>query len=119
MVRVELTQEQIERLVAAYRETLELLSRYDRFADSDERRDVGLRIDPSTAEVFFIYGEVGNPYGDHEVDPAESCWGPQFFAFDPRERVAVHFWDLPEETERLLEAKQRKANAEGWRLLGS
>lgn len=50
------------------------------YARPDEREDVGRRIDPDTANVFFIYAQVIDPYGDggvpEEVDRVAACTSP-------------------------------------------
>jgi hypothetical protein len=35
----------------------------------EERIAAGARIDPATAEVWFEYGSVIDPYGEHEPFP--------------------------------------------------
>lgn len=87
---------------------------HGRYARPEERRAVGARVDPSTAEVWFVYGEVIDPYCEFELSPEEQCIGREWFAADPVERVAVHFYDLPAATRDALEGKRRTADREGW-----
>ena len=86
----------------------------------EEMQAVGRRIDPASAEVFFIYADVSDPYGvyDHN-DPAwleyGGCVGRVFFAVDPAsDALAVSFRDLPEETRRALAKKRAVADRQGW-----
>lgn len=90
---------------------------YGRFAKPEERTAVGARIDPATADVWFEYGPVLDPYWEHELSPEEECFGRPWFAADPVERVAVHFCDLPAATRDALEGKRRAADLEGWAQL--
>ena len=89
-----------------------------RYAEPNERESVRRQIDPEKATVFFVYGQVLDPYGDDPDLPEEEwCVGRQYFAVDPRDGVAVVLWDLPETTREALEQKRRDADAEGWRQL--
>ena len=92
----------------------------NRFAEPSERQVVAARIDPATADVFFIYAQTLDPYGEEPDLPEEMRQvGREFFAADPGEGVAVWWGDLPTTTRVALEAKRRTADAEGWReLLG-
>jgi hypothetical protein len=83
------------------------------------RKAAGERINPDTAEVWFQFVEILNPYGDPPpVPPEHSCRGRVFFAADPVEDVPVWFYDLPEETREKLEAKRSAADREGWEEIG-
>jgi hypothetical protein len=84
-----------------------------RYARPDEREEIGRRIDPETARVFFIYAQMLDPYGDAEVPEECRCAGRAYFAVDPSEGVAVEWGDLPEATSRALEAKRAAADREG------
>lgn len=89
-----------------------------RFAHPSERTQVADRIDPDTAEVFFIYAQTLDPYGDDPDLPEElQQVGRQFFAVDPSEGLAVSFYDLSAETRDALEVKRGDADAEGWRAI--
>jgi hypothetical protein len=62
------------------------------------RREAGLKIDPETAEVFWIYAQVLDPYGIRDLP--EECYnvGQEYFARAPGSDMWVHFHDLPSET---------------------
>jgi hypothetical protein len=72
------------------------------------RKEAGLKIDPETAEVYWEYGQVMNPYGVHSGLP-EECWqvGRQYFARSPGSDIWVHFRDLPDETREVLWEKHK------------
>jgi hypothetical protein len=75
----------------------------------------GKRINPETADVWFEYGQILDPYGDGGSMPSDSehyCVGRVWFAADPRERLAVEWGDLPNATKKALEEKRREADAE-------
>ena len=61
------------------------------------RKEAGLKIDPETAEVDWIYAETLDPYG---IDPDEELQqvGREYFARSPGSDIWVHFGDLPAET---------------------
>jgi hypothetical protein len=89
-----------------------------RQAEPAERAAVAERIDPATAEVWFMYGSVLDPYGcpeeaDWLEDNVARCW----FAADPVEGIAVSFYDLPEATLHALEAKRQEADRLGWEAI--
>ena len=63
------------------------------------RKEAGLKIDPETAEVTWIYAEECDPYGVHPDLPAEwSCVSRAQFARSPGSDVWVNFGDLPAAT---------------------
>jgi hypothetical protein len=66
--------------------------------------------------VWFEYGQVVDPYGEHRITPddVDYCLGRNYFAADPIERIAVSFRDLPERVREALEEKRRQADREGW-----
>jgi hypothetical protein len=76
----------------------------DRKTPSEARKAAGARIDPETAEVWFNYARILDPYNGG-LDVPEDAVGRQWFAADPDERIAVHFSDLPETTCRQLQQK--------------
>jgi hypothetical protein len=94
-----------------------ILRRVQRYARPNERKETGLRLDPATAEVFFLYGETLDPYGEEGVPAEYSCVGRVYFAFDPADGVAVWFGDLPEKTRDALELKRSKVDYDGWRMI--
>jgi hypothetical protein len=117
-MKVTWTEEEIEHVMRVPREIADRADTYaDRFASPHERHDVGRHLNPSTAWVFFIYGEVLDPYGDLDLQPEESCIGRLWFAVDPVERIAISFYDLPEAKRSLLGPKWREADTDGWRRL--
>jgi hypothetical protein len=63
------------------------------------RKEAGLRIDPATAEIYWCWGQVMDPYGVGANLP-EECWqvGRVWFARSPGGGVWVSFHDLPEAT---------------------
>lgn len=101
---VTLTQEQLEE---AHRWAKDVRARAsemtERFAAPGERKEVGLRIDPKTARVFFLFTEMLDEYGDGLDIPEEAhCIGRTYFAVDPVEGIAVARGDLPPETRQAL-----------------
>ena len=67
------------------------------------RKEAGLRIDPETAEVDWVYAQTLDPYGIFP-DLPEECQqiGRAYFARSPGSEVWVHFGDLPKETAEAL-----------------
>lgn len=62
-----------------------------------------MRIDPATAEVNWIYGQVADPYGlDPDLPEENYCVGRLYFARDPASDIWVEFGDLPEDTREAL-----------------
>jgi hypothetical protein len=116
---LELTEDEVERAVRAWLTSRALAGeQFTRFAQPAEREQVGRRIDPATAHVFFVYAQIADPYGEyHDLSEEEYCVGRVFFAVDPTEGIAVALYDLPEETRQALADKERLADREGWRRL--
>lgn len=73
------------------------------------RKEAGSKIDPATAEVYWHWGQVLDPYGIHELRSEESCVGRQYFARSPGSDIWVSFYDLPDTTRDAI--KERQANA--------
>jgi hypothetical protein len=88
-----------------------------RFAEPADRAAAGARIDPATAQVWFQYVQILDPYGELDLEPECHCIGRVFFAADPVERIAVSFYELPEEIAAALRDKRNAADQEGWSLL--
>jgi hypothetical protein len=64
-----------------------------------DRREAGLKIDPATAEVGWIYALTLDPYGVHGELPEElQQVGREYFARAPGTDIWVKFGDLPEST---------------------
>jgi hypothetical protein len=67
------------------------------------RKEAGLKIDPETAEVTWIYALTDDPYGVYPVLPDDHLQvGREHFARAPGNDVWVHFGDLPKETREAL-----------------
>jgi hypothetical protein len=63
------------------------------------RKEAGLKIDPKTAEVFYEWGQVLDPYGIYsDLTEEEECIGRVYFARSPGSDIWVEFADLPDET---------------------
>ena len=60
------------------------------------RKEAALRIDPETAEVEWIYADIGDPYGVHNLPEEGLCVGRAYFARSPESDIWVCFDDLPE-----------------------
>lgn len=73
------------------------------------RKEAGLKIDPETAEVEWIYAHTLDPYGVYPELP-EECQqvGREYFARSPGSDVWVDFGDLPEATRDALWKKHRR-----------
>jgi hypothetical protein len=67
------------------------------------RKEEGLKIDPTTAEVCWCYAQVLDPYGVRP-DLPEECQqiGRAYFARRPGGDILVSFHDLPDETREAL-----------------
>lgn len=74
-----------------------------------ERIGAGRTIDPETAEVFWEYGLVMDPYGIEPDLPDElRVVGRLYFARSPGSDVWVSFYDLPDKISDALWKKHRK-----------
>ena len=62
------------------------------------RKEEGLKIDPSTAEVTWWYAQVLDPYGVHPDLSEDFRVGREYFARRPGGDIWVEFGDLPEKT---------------------
>ena len=62
------------------------------------RKEEGLKIDPSTAEVSGGYAQVLDPYGVDPDLPESFAVGREYFARRPGSDIWVEFGDLPEKT---------------------
>ena|SRR6478672_5092872 len=63
------------------------------------RKQEGLKIDPSTAEVTCWYAQVLDPYGVYPDLPEDCyCVGREYFARRPGGDICVVFSDLPKKT---------------------
>jgi hypothetical protein len=78
------------------------------------RKEAALRIDPETAEVEWIYADIGDPYGVHNLPAEGCCAGRVYFARSPESDIWVCFDDLPEMVhDALWDRLQRKAGVSG------
>ncbi len=76
------------------------------------RSAAGLHIDPDTAEVWWDYRQVVDPYGVFPEIPEEcDCVGRAYFARSPGMRLWIYFGDLPEATRDALWAKHKSEPA--------
>jgi hypothetical protein len=78
------------------------------------RKEAGLKIDPETAEVFWCYADVADPYGvKGDLIPEEyrGCIGRDSFARSPGSDVWVWFGDLPDATRNALWEKHKELGA--------
>ena len=67
-------------------------------------------IDPSTAEVTWMYAQVLDPYGVYPNVPEEyDCVGRSYFARRPGSNIWVEFGDLPETTRTRLCKRNKSA----------
>ena len=74
------------------------------------RKEAGGKIDPSTAEVFWTYGQTLDPYGVYPDLPEEYRQvGREYFARSPESEIWVSFGDLPGEvSEKLWQMHESK-----------
>jgi len=72
-----------------------------------ECKEAGARLDPATAEVYWKFAEVLDPYGllGDDLDPGERCAGRQYFARGPGSDLWISFYDLPKKTVSALWAR--------------
>jgi hypothetical protein len=84
-----------------------------------ERREAGLKIDPATAEIFWHWAQILDPYGiDPDMPKENSCIGRVYFARSPESEGWVEFGDLPDATEtKLWERLRNSDGADGDVLL--
>jgi hypothetical protein len=62
------------------------------------RKEAGLKIDPETAEVWWNWGQIMDPYGIHPNLPHElDQIGRLYFARSPGSDICVSFYDLPDD----------------------
>ena len=72
------------------------------------RTEAALKFDPMTAEVFFHWGLVIDPYGIFsDLTDEERQVGRVYFARSPESDVWVSFYDLPDEIRDELWRKAR------------
>ena len=73
----------------------------------ERRKQEGLKIDPETAVVCMWYSEAIDPYGIDPLLPRElkDYYVKTWFVRSPGSDIWVEFGDLPDATERALDAK--------------
>ena len=70
------------------------------------RREAALNIDPKTAEVMWIWGQILDPYGEMTDFPEEwHCIGRLWFSRAPGSDIWVCYYDLPQEVVLQLEKR--------------
>jgi hypothetical protein len=73
------------------------------------RKEAGLKINPETAEVTWVYAQTLDPYGVFpELPPECQQVGREYFARARGSDIWVWFGDLPHATSDALWAKHRK-----------
>jgi hypothetical protein len=61
-----------------------------------KRKEAGLKIDPKTAEVLWVYAQTLDPYGiDSELPEECQQVGREYFARSPGSDIWISFSDLP------------------------
>jgi len=71
-------------------------------AEIERRRQIGLTIDPTTAETTFGWYDLGDPYGIMGHKYHLDCVGRERFARNPGATDWINFNDLPEATREAL-----------------
>jgi hypothetical protein len=85
-----------------------------------KRKEIGLRIDPATAEVDWFMQELSDPYEINPLPPEEErCVGNVYFARAPGSADWIWFGDLPDATEdalwkRIRSGSLRKCDDDSW-----
>jgi len=74
------------------------------------RKEAGLKIDPETAEVTWVYAQTLDPYNIYGQLPEEyQLVGREHFARSPGSDIWVHFRDLPDATIKALRKRIRQS----------
>jgi len=94
------------KFVHAYRAGQEMencrITDFDEYkAEVERRRQIGLTIDPATAETMFWFADMNDPYDILDEEYHEGQYGRERFARNPG-GVWVDFNDLPEATHKAL-----------------
>ncbi len=66
------------------------------------RKEAASNIDPATAEVWWEYAQIMDPYGEFE-ELCEGVIGRVWFVMDSVERVPVALYDMPKASKTMLE----------------
>jgi hypothetical protein len=74
-----------------------------------EREVAGAALDPATAEVASSYGRILDPYGVNtdDLSAEPQCVGRIYFARAPGSDLWISFYDLPNETAKVLWARMK------------
>jgi hypothetical protein len=91
--------ESYEDAAAVYNHRLTDLEEYQ--AELERRREIGLTIDPATAETMCWYEDMSDRYGILDGKYHEGCVSREYFARNPGGEW-VNFRDLPEATGKAL-----------------
>ena len=76
-------------------------------AEIERRRQIGLTIDPATAETMFDWVDENDPYGVLEEQYQSKVLRREYFAVHP-DGTRVHFHDLPKATRKALWARDER-----------
>ena len=76
-------------------------------AEIERRRQIGLTIDPATAETVFDWVDENDPYGVLEEQYQSKVPRREYFAVHP-DGTRVHFHDLPKATRKALWARDER-----------
>jgi hypothetical protein len=79
-----------------------------------EKQRIGRTVDPNTARVFWIWGEMLDPYNlGVEIPPEGHCIGRIYFAITP-DKEWIEFADLPVGTVAQLRAQGALLDEDNW-----
>ena len=106
-----------EDAAAVYNDHLTDLEEYK--AELERRRQIGLTIDPATAEKMCWYADMGDRYGILGKKHHEGCVSDEYFARNPGGEW-VNFCDLPEATAKALWPKSWRSelSTSDYKLVG-
>jgi hypothetical protein len=71
------------------------------------RKEAASHIDPETAEVMCIYGNLFDPYGVRRLPPEHVCSARCHFARAPESNIWVSFDDLTDEARDRLDQRMK------------
>jgi hypothetical protein len=70
------------------------------------RKGAALKIDPATAQIWWSWAEILDPYGVYpEVQYEASCIGRCYYARSPESDIWVWWGDLPDDVSDKLQQK--------------
>jgi hypothetical protein len=74
------------------------------------RKEAGLKIDPETCELLWVFAQTLDPYGVYDPAKLEAAGcsqvGREYFARSSESDGWVHYLDLPDATEKILWEKR-------------